>query len=131
MTVPMDVKENILIVDDDDAVREACCELLHVSGYGVDSARNGYDALKKIEEAAYSVIVADINMPQVDGIDFYLRVVRKNPEMKNRFLFITGDLYGEQDALDLYMKSHRTVLKKPFTKAEFLKSIADILQRNS
>lgn len=127
--MPMDAEKSILIIDDDQDVREACREVLHVSGYAVDSARDGFEALKKIDSAAYDLIIVDINMPLVDGIDFYLRVVRKNPDMKNRFLFITGDIYGEQEALDLFIKAERTILKKPFTKEAFLKSVSGILSK--
>lgn len=123
-------KKTILLIDDDEFVREACCELLQLSGYTVDSARNGFEALQKIEGAAYDLIVVDINMPQIDGIDFYLRAVRQNVEMKNRFLFITGDYYGEQEALNLYLKADRTILKKPFTKEAFLQNVQDVLSKN-
>jgi len=122
-------KKTILLVEDDAFIREACCEVLRVSGYSVDSATDGFDALRKIEGATYDLIVVDINMPQVNGIDFYLRTVRENYDMKNRFLFITGDSYGEQEALNLYLKADRTVLRKPFTKEDFLKNVKDILDR--
>ena len=123
-------KKTILLIDDDEFVREACCELLHISGYSVDSARNGFEAIQKLEGATYDLIVVDINMPQIDGIDFYLRAIRQNPDMKNRILFMTGDYYGEQEALNLYTKADRTVLKKPFTKEAFLKNIIDVLNKN-
>lgn len=126
---PMDAK-SVLIIDDDQDIREACTELLLGAGYDVDSARDGYDALKKIEAVTYNLIIVDINMPLVDGIDFYLRAIRKSPEMKKRFLFMTGDIYGEQEALDMFVKTENTVLKKPFTKDIFLKAVSDTLQRN-
>lgn len=122
--------KSILIIDDDQDVREVCTELLLGAGYDVDSAKDGYDALRKIESAAYDLIIVDINMPLVDGIDFYLRAVRKNPEMKKKFLFMTGDIYGEQEALDMFVKSDNTVLKKPFTKDLFLNAVLEILSRN-
>lgn len=126
----MDNNKKVLVIDDDEYVREACHEVLALSGYAVESARDGFEALKKIEESSYDLVIVDINMPMVDGIDFYLRIVRMSPEMKNRVLFMTGDIYGEQEALDLYIKSRRTVLKKPFTKEAFLKSVSDILDSN-
>jgi len=126
----MEGKNTILLIDDDQDVRDVCTELLCGAGYDVDSARDGYEALKKIEESAYDLIIVDINMPLVDGIDFYLRAVRKSPEMKKKFLFMTGDIYGEQEALDMFVKTENSVLKKPFTKDIFLKAVAETLQRN-
>lgn len=124
--------KRILLVDDDEIVRDACCELLHASGYDVDTARDGFDAFRKLDSGAgYDMIIADINMPQVDGIDFYLRVVRNFPEMKDYFLFITGDRYGEQEALSLYVKADRAVLEKPFTRSAFIKAVENVLNRAS
>lgn len=125
----MEDKKKILLVDDDESVRDACMELLRVSGFDVDPAKDGFEAFRRLEEAEYDLIIADINMPQVDGIDFYFRVVRNFPDMKDRFVFMTGDIYGEQEALSLYLKSDRTVLKKPFTKDVFLKAVLDVLGR--
>lgn len=122
-------KTTILLVDDDESVRDACGELLHASGYRVDSAKDGFEAFRRLEGAEYDLIIADINMPQVDGIDFYLRVVRNYPGMKDRFMFMTGDIYGEREALSLYLKADRIVLKKPFTKDVFLKTVLEVLNR--
>lgn len=127
----MDGRKSILLIDDDQDIREACTELLCNAGYDVDSARDGYDALKKIEASAYDLIVVDINMPLVDGIDFYLRAIRTSPEMKRKFLFMTGDIYGEQEALDMFVKTDNTVLKKPFTKDIFLNAVAETMQRSA
>lgn len=125
----MEAKKRILLVDDDESVRDACTELLHASGYNVDPAKDGFEAFRRLEEAEYDLIIADVNMPQVDGIDFYFRVVRNFPDMKDRFVFMTGDIYGEKEALNLYLKSDGTVLKKPFTKDVFLKTVLEVLNR--
>lgn len=118
----------ILIVDDEQLVRDVCSELLSNEGYQVDTASDGIDALSKISAAVYDLIVLDINMPRLDGIDFYRKASRERTELNDRFLFITGDLYGESEALDFFCKNSK-VLKKPFTKKDFLDSVRQILSR--
>lgn len=118
--------KRILLVDDEELVREVCSELLLSEGYQVDTASDGFAALARIDEAGYDLIVLDINMPRLDGIDFYRKAAGGRPELKDRFLFITGDLYGEGETLHFFCKN-ASVLKKPFTKKDFLDSVRRIL----
>jgi CheY-like chemotaxis protein len=115
--------KNILLVDDENVVREACSELLQRNGFSVDTAINGEDALGKLKLKAYDLIILDINMPRIDGIDFYKRVKHEYPMLKERILFITGDLSGEIDALTTFLNIETNVLKKPFTKLKFLEAV--------
>lgn len=118
--------KRILLVDDEELVREVCSELLSSEGYQVDTASDGVAALSRMEDAGYDLIVLDINMPRLDGIDFYRKAAGGRPELKDRFLFITGDLYGEGETLHFFCKN-ASVLKKPFTKKDFLDSVRRIL----
>jgi EAL domain-containing protein (putative c-di-GMP-specific phosphodiesterase class I) len=66
----------VLLIDDNDAVRQAYAELLSNSGTNVDTACNGIDAIKRLKKTAYDAIVSDITMPGMDGVQF-LRAVRE------------------------------------------------------
>ncbi len=81
--------ERILVVDDDRGVREALGEFLRTLGYGVVLAEHGEEALKVYRTGEFDVIMADLIMPNMDGMDF-LRRIRgiKNDEVI--FLMITG-----------------------------------------
>ena len=59
----------ILVVDDDVAVRESLGRLLTRAGHEVDEARNGKGAMAALDATAYDVVVTDINMPEMDGIE--------------------------------------------------------------
>jgi two-component system, NtrC family, nitrogen regulation response regulator NtrX len=61
---------DILIIDDEKAIRKTLSEILSYEGYKIDDAENGEDGLKKIKEKAYDVVLCDIKMPKVDGIEF-------------------------------------------------------------
>lgn len=59
----------ILVVDDDDAIRALISTVLRRRGLGVDEARNGRDALDRMAERRYALIVLDLMMPRVNGYD--------------------------------------------------------------
>ncbi|MFZ1744587.1 MAG: response regulator [Nitrospirales bacterium] len=81
--------ERILVVDDDKGVREALSEFLLSLGYTVVMAENGEEALNKYRKGDFDVIMADLIMPNMDGMEL-LRRIRdvKNDEVI--FLMITG-----------------------------------------
>src|SRR5579862_3538352 len=61
---------NILIIDDEKAIRKTLSEILSYEGYKIDEAGDGEEGLKKIREVDYDVILCDIKMPKIDGIEF-------------------------------------------------------------
>lgn len=127
----MGVPKKVLLVDDEESVRESCAEVLASAGYDVDVAVNGYDGMEKIGARDYDILVVDINMPRLDGIDFYREATRKHPGLLKRFLFITGDLYGEQEALEVFLKADKKVLKKPFTISDLLGRVSQTIESAS
>jgi DNA-binding NtrC family response regulator len=81
-------KKDILIVDDDDLVCHSLKELLGIEGYDVDSTLDGVDALKKLTDTNYSLIISDIRMPSMDGIELLKEIRGKN--LESLLIFITG-----------------------------------------
>jgi CheY-like chemotaxis protein len=68
--------QSILVVDDEPGVIAVLLEVFSEDGYTVDTATNGQDALKKLQELAFDVIVCDVRMPNMDGPTFY-RVIEQ------------------------------------------------------
>jgi two-component system, response regulator, stage 0 sporulation protein F len=81
----------ILIVDDEEHIRLLFKEELEDEGYTVDLASNGLDALDKLKRAAYSVIVLDIKMPGMDGIQTLAEIKKINKDQP----VILCSAYGE------------------------------------
>src|SRR6476469_4596540 len=73
--MPTPVKHQLLVVDDDQRVREVFTLLLDKEGYQVTTANHGFDALLKMKEMIPEVIISDLNMPEMSGFEF-LSVVR-------------------------------------------------------
>ena len=76
-----DPKHEILIVDDEDAVRNSLALLLQSSGYHVTTAINGFDALLHLKIKSPAVVLSDLNMPQMSGFEFLSVVRRRFPQI--------------------------------------------------
>ena len=72
---------NILIIDDEKAIRKTLGEILSYEGYKIDDAENGDEGLKKIREKTYDVVLCDIKMPKVDGLEFLEKAKEINPDV--------------------------------------------------
>jgi len=84
----MSYKANVLVVDDEQVVCNSCRKILKQEGHNVQVALNGREALKKVEEDKYDVVIADWKMPEIDGMEV-LRIVKKNhPDIV--LIMITG-----------------------------------------
>src|SRR6266480_819043 len=62
---------NILIIDDEKAIRKTLSEILSYEGYKIDEAADGEEGLKKLREKEFDVVLCDIKMPKIDGIEFW------------------------------------------------------------
>ena len=84
--------KEILVVDDEEMIVELYLQLLQALGHTIDTASTGLEALRKIEARNYDLVITDIKMPKMNGIQLYEKTVEVKPEMKRRFIFITGDM---------------------------------------
>lgn len=74
-------KHEILVVDDDEAVRDSLGLLLQSSGYDVSRATNGFDALLQLKRSLPAIVLSDLNMPQMSGFEFLSVVRRRFPQI--------------------------------------------------
>ena len=78
----------ILIVDDDESVRETFTAILEENGYIVDTAENGRDAIEKSNKNFYNAAFIDIRLPDMDGTDLLTAMKETTPKMRK--IIITG-----------------------------------------
>ena len=71
----------ILIIDDEKAIRKTLSEILSFEGYKIDEASDGEEGLKKFRERNYDVVLCDIKMPKIDGIEFLQKAGESNPDI--------------------------------------------------
>ena len=107
-------KGKILVVDDEHGVRTLLERVLTESGHSVDTIGDASKALDKISAGVnYDVILTDARMPGMSGTEMYSRILEKTPEMKNRIIFITGDVMG-LDIKSFLVQNNLSYLAKPF-----------------
>ena len=111
---------SVLIVEDEQALATAVSEALNDAGFRVDRAGDGQEALERIRERVYDLIVCDLKMPRMDGRAFYKTVADSAPSLAQRIVFVTGDVAGT-DAERFLEESGCRWLAKPFRLGDLLK----------
>jgi len=72
---------NILIIDDEKAIRKTLSEILSYEGYKIDEAGDGEEGLRKFNEKVFDVVLCDIKMPKMDGLEFLDKAGESNPDV--------------------------------------------------
>ncbi|MDH3976371.1 MAG: response regulator [Deltaproteobacteria bacterium] len=122
--------ESILIVDDDQSLFELYISLVRkcFAHASVTCVLNGVEALKTIEEKDYSIILSDIEMPQMDGIEFHRALKKKFPALALKTAFITSNCSPSH--ISYFEKEGIPYLKKPFAKRDFIRIVKVISQKD-
>jgi DNA-binding response OmpR family regulator len=90
MDKPLIFQEKILVVDDDKNMADMLLAILSQEGL-VECASNGEEALGSLDADYCAAIITAVEMPVMNGIEFYNRAVKKYPHIKERFLFLVED----------------------------------------
>jgi two-component system NtrC family sensor kinase len=89
-------QKSILIVDDEPDVAAVLADLLSGDGHRVGIAPNGARALEKLQAETYDLIMSDLRMPELDGPSLYRTLAHQRHPLAQRFIFVTGDVLGEE-----------------------------------
>ena len=109
--------EKILVVDDEDMIRDLCYHILSAEGYQVTTVPNGAAALEELEKTPVDLLITDIKMPGIDGLELFERIKVRNLDLVT--IFITG--HGTLDtAIESLMRGVDGFVLKPFTQEELL-----------
>ena len=119
-------KGKILVVDDEDIVRTSCSRALVPEGYEVTPAKNGLEGLKLISENKFDLVLTDLKMPDMDGIEVLRRIKEGWPEIE--VIIITG-----YQTVDTAVKSIKLgafdYIEKPFTPDALVAAVSKALNR--
>lgn len=116
--------ENILIVDDEPALRELNCEILRQQGYNVFQAENGERALEALERESIDLLFSDIIMPGMNGFELTNIVKEKFPNIK---IQLSSGFSGDQHANKIDKKIRDNMLQKPIASRVLLEKIRKLL----
>ncbi|MFQ5464595.1 MAG: ATP-binding protein [Thermodesulfobacteriota bacterium] len=118
--------KRVLVVDDEKSVRDTLSDILSKEGFAVDTAREGREALDLMGSRRYSLVVTDIKMPGVSGMELYRSIVEKHRYLKNRVIIFTGDVFSE-DILGFLKETKVPHILKPFEMKELIGLIKETL----
>jgi len=121
----LDKHARILIVDDDEGVRDTTKAILEGEGYIVDYAVSGKEAIEKAQETAYNLSLLDIRLPDMDGVE--LLKLMKDAVPRTRKIMVTG-YPTVQNAISALNKNADAYLVKPMDMQKLLNLIKDQLQ---
>ncbi len=110
-----------LIVDDDDPIRMMLATIVEQQGFEVDTAKGGAEAIQKIDQEVYDVVLLDLMMPHVDGYDVLQHMRTAKPELLRSTIVATA--VPEREVRRNLRDSIFTIHFKPF---ELPRLIADI-----
>jgi putative nucleotidyltransferase with HDIG domain len=112
--------EKILVVDDEEMIRDLCFHILSAEGYQVTTASNGTIALEELDRSAIDLLITDIRMPEIDGLELFERVKARKKDLVT--IFITG--HGTLDtAIESLIRGVDGFILKPFTQEELLAAV--------
>src|SRR5438067_12335606 len=119
---------NILIIDDEKAIRKTLGEILSYEGYKFDEASDGEEGLKRFKEKTYDVVLCDIKMPKIDGLEFLQKAVETNADVP--IIMISG--HGNiETAVEAVKKGAYDFIQKPPDLNRLLITIRNAMDRNT
>lgn len=120
-------EKHILVVDDSSVIVESLEAILRISGYGVDTAFSGSEALRKIHQKDYDIVICDIEMPGLDGLEFLGRA-KKEFDDDLDVILMTG--YLDHDYfISAIRLGASDFIRKPIDGKQLVNSIRDIIFR--
>ena len=114
--------ERVLIVEDEPSTRRGLTELVSTWGFTTDSAADGEEALKRVTDFRPAIIISDLVMPRMGGLDLATRLRARYPEL--RVVFMSG--YADR-AVAARLPAGAPMLHKPFTPAALAQRVEAVL----
>ncbi|MBC7961507.1 MAG: response regulator [Steroidobacteraceae bacterium] len=121
----LQANKRILVVDDEENAREALSKILIHDGYDVSSVANGLEALNFLRSREVELIITDINMPEMNGLEFLRELHRNRPQSNVIMLTAYGEVESYLEAMNLGAFEY---INKPVKYDELKKVIKMILK---
>jgi len=117
----------IMVVDDYEGIRNALGCVLELAGHEVTPVEDGRTALRRFRDGSFDLVVADVCMPDMDGLELLIRLRNRFP-MARVIVMSAGGRFAKQDVLnDAMLLGAVDVLRKPFTGEELTDAVEQAL----
>jgi len=120
----------ILVVDDEVEIAGVLAEALERLGHHVEVANGGGRALELLTQRAYDLVISDTKMPGVDGVALYREIARRFPVLRERVVFLTGDVLDPEKRAFIE-RAGAPFLTKPFDIQEVRRVVHQVLARGA
>ncbi|HVG25645.1 MAG TPA: response regulator [Thermoanaerobaculia bacterium] len=117
----VDEKKRALVVDDDDPIRAMLAKVVERQNLEVDTARDGVEAIERIDQDGYSVILLDLMMPRVDGFGVLKHMEEHHPQ--KLYCTIIASAVPESEILKQFRNPVFRIHAKPFDMAKLIRDI--------
>lgn len=120
--------KNIIIIDDDQYIRELYEEILKEAGYEVDTAKDGLEGFEKLHEGGYDMVVMDVIMPKLDGIGILTKLEEEPPKKKNGPIVLLTNLANDPAVEEAMQKGAESFfIKANITPEDFLNKVKSLV----
>lgn len=120
------MKKVILVADDSATIRKFVSVALKLKGYDIVAASDGMEAMEKLVMEDISLIITDLNMPNMDGFEL-IRSVRSSDEYKNLPIIILSSLSKNEEVEEGLKSGANSYLIKPFDQKRILYEVSKFL----
>ncbi|NJD55787.1 MAG: sigma-54-dependent Fis family transcriptional regulator [Nitrospirae bacterium] len=118
-------KGRILVIDDEDIVRLSCSRTLVPEGYELAMAKNGPEGLKMLEEGSYDLVLTDLKMPNMDGIEVLAKIKERWPSTD--VVIVTG-YQTVETAVKAIKLGAFDYIEKPFTPDALIATVSNVFR---
>ena len=123
---PVGEVPRILVVEDEPTVASLIADVLREAGMRVDVLLDSREAVHQAERERYDLAICDLRMPGMDGQRFYRTLVQRQNPLRERLLFVTGDIVAPRTQVFLD-RHHLPHVAKPFRMEELIGAVNEML----
>ncbi len=121
------MKKSVLLVDDSASLRQVASITLNRAGFETVQAQDGVDALAKLDGRRFHLIITDINMPRMSGLEL-LKAIKASPSYRFTPVLMLTTENGQDKMAEAKAQGARAWLTKPFDPSRLLEAIGSLLR---
>jgi len=120
--------KRVLVVEDEPSISRVCVRTLTGDGFKVIVAEDGEIARGILDQEKYDLYLFDVRTPRMSGMELYQYLQANYPELANRVVFTTGDVWSE--SVETFLRNTNSLnLPKPFTPNELRQAVKKVMRR--
>lgn len=122
-------QSKILVVEDDLFLRELYTDILTAEGYKVESAQDGEEALQKIKVGGYNLVLLDIIMPKMDGLEVMRQIQNSPPQNPNKCVVFLTNLDKDEEIKTALKLGQGYLIKSQITPGSLVEEVKNYISK--